>query len=200
LIVLPLLLAQALTGVSLAFPQTVRSLFLPSGSRNAKTKKLPDAGKAPHRNLKSRLLQQDLSEALLVASKAMSDGSLREIRFPDQPGQGLEFRFWRNGDLQESGNNAIALNADGTKATAIGRFAGQSRREKFLLAFKPLHYGELGGLAHRALLAALGLCLAALCITGILIFATPKWRSWRKSRGMVDAKLSPSVGGTLAAR
>ncbi|HWF45613.1 MAG TPA: PepSY-associated TM helix domain-containing protein [Bryobacteraceae bacterium] len=93
LIAVPLLLVQALTGVELAFPQTAQSLFLPSGSRSPKAKKVSSKGKPAHHRSKGVLIQPDLSWALLVAAQAMPEGTLREVRFPSQPGQGLEFRF-----------------------------------------------------------------------------------------------------------
>ncbi|HWF45612.1 MAG TPA: PepSY domain-containing protein [Bryobacteraceae bacterium] len=104
------------------------------------------------------------------------------------------------GDMQASGNNTVMLNADGSKAIAIDRFASHGWKENLLLSFKPFHYGEFGGLAYRTLLALLGLCFAALSLTGILIYATPKWASWRKSRGIMHSKQLSNRAGKLVAR
>jgi uncharacterized iron-regulated membrane protein len=200
LIVLPLLLAQAFTGVELAFPQTIQSLLLPSRSRLTKAKKASSSSKSGRHRRKGMLTQVDLSSALLVAEHAMPGGVLREVKFPTQPGQGLELHYWIRGDLQASGNNTVVLNAAGTKPVTIDRFTGHGWKENLLLSLKPFHYGEFGGLAYRTLLSLLGLCFAALSLTGILIYATPKWASWRKSKGIANSKLLVNRASKLVPR
>jgi uncharacterized iron-regulated membrane protein len=177
------LVAQSLTGIWLAWPETMRAALnsivtVDAELKPAKKKeKARKPGDPPH-----------LSALILAVSKAMPDGRLAELRLPGSPGKPVQARVLRPGDPRSTGNNTITLNASTAAIISIDRFADRPPAGKAVEWITPIHYGEWGSLGARILLAAAGLMLPVLLISGVLIWWLPKRVRARKAAKLPSAE------------
>jgi len=105
-----------------------------------------------------------LDEYLASGSSAMKDATATELRLPDRGNGPVELRLSRPGDLS-AGSNRVYLDPVTAHVLAIDRAADRPIGARFLGAFSPIHYGQVGGWVARMLWALLGLVPPLLLIT-----------------------------------
>jgi len=115
---------------------------------------------------------QSLDDYLAIGSSAMKDATPTELRLPE-PGKGpVELRLSRTGDLS-AGSNRVYLDPVSAHVLAIDRAADRPLGARFLGAFSPIHYGQVGGLTATILWALLGLVPPLLLVTGLIVWWRP---------------------------
>ena len=122
------------------------------------------------------------AERVAVAAAATDAPGLAPVAITDDPLHGVYVvDFARNGTPFYEGFGRIGFAVDRHAARLVfvdrPRLDGAGRL--FLRALYPVHSGQVGGLATRLLVLALGLATCALTATGFL----PWWRRWRSRRG-----------------
>jgi uncharacterized iron-regulated membrane protein len=147
-----LLLLQSVSGASMAFPETARSLVAaPAPSRSP-------AGSA-------ETVAFDLDAAVAAAQDAVMDAAMRDIRLPVVAGRPASVALLPNGSTEGAPMVLVRFDAAGTVSTV-----DDPRRAGFgtsLLAWlRTLHEGRGLGPGWLAVIAALGLLLPVSAVTG----------------------------------
>jgi uncharacterized iron-regulated membrane protein len=167
------------TGIELAFPNTFR------GALTSLTGE-PGAVKAPRRG--SGGSSRPLEEYLSAGRAAMPDGSLVELRLPENAKGVVDLRFHRHGDLAPDGNH-VYLEPSSASVLMVDRLSARPLTARFLAAMSPIHYGEFGGIPIKALWAILGLLPSLLFVTGFVVWRRPVKRksTYRAPEPELDA-------------
>lgn len=163
-----LLSVVALTGIGLAYPDTLRGT-LQWMTGGPATIKAPRVAKAAVRTLRP------LDEYLATAAAAMPDAVPTELRLPEGDKGPVDLRLRRHGDLSSSGNRVYIEPATG-RVLAVRREADQPFGVRVASAFAPIHYGEFGGFPTKLVWVLLGLMPSVLFVTGFITW----WRPSRK--------------------
>jgi uncharacterized iron-regulated membrane protein len=183
LVAMAVILTQSATGIWLAYPDALRGAL---GSIVAVDSKVKAAKKKDKVHGKSQ--RATISALILAVRTAMPDGKLVELRLPDTAGKSVQARVWRAGDPRAAGNNTVTLNASTATVISIDKFADYPPAGKAVDLITPIHYGEWGGLGARVLLAAAGLMIPVLLISGVLIWWLPKRLKARKVATLPSAE------------
>lgn len=176
--VMPLALCTAFTGIYLNLGNEV---FKPVASLFGRV--------SPHPAATLAQLESPRSGALLSPEQAV-DAARRLL-----PPAAQDYAAWYMGHLAPRGAYRVAFKEQGMREQALrvryeqvfiddqtgallGRFGYLSGTptDRFLVWMYPLHSGKSWGLAGRLLISLSGLCIALLCITGVL--------RWLKRRDM----------------
>lgn len=174
-----LLLAVSITGVALAFPETVATVFrIPREKASARPAKR-DGKKDEHAS-------RQIEELLAAAQRAVPGGTPRQVRFPTGGGNQASVRLWLPTDLRPEGNNRVRLEAASLRLVQVERASDWSPAKRWTQLAAPVHYGEWGGALLRILWACIGLVPPVLFVSGIVIWVQPHLA--RRARSQRAAK------------
>jgi uncharacterized iron-regulated membrane protein len=156
------LILLSFTGVALAYPDVFRMVL---GKPVAISKSKQSANRA----------LRPLTEYLNISRAAVNGAELTELRLPKSPKDPINVRFRVASDLGNIGRNEISIDAAG-RVLGIRRIADESAGARIQASFTPIHYGENGGIAIRAVWSLAGVAPTLLFITGILVWFRKKPR------------------------
>jgi uncharacterized iron-regulated membrane protein len=193
----PLLLVLAVTGVSMNLRDQVMAPVVSLFSQLTPTPLAADRRAAPREARVTR--EQALALALTAAQQrgvAVPPGGIFYARSPGVYGVG----FYEPGH-DEHGSGGLGspwFYVDGASGAALGaEFPGTGTAgDIFMQAQFPLHSGRILGTPGRALMSVLGLAVAMLSVTGVVIWARKRRARLRAAqRGSEDAlRLRTSPG------
>ena len=168
-----LLLVGSFTGLFLCFPQAMRAAVnvfapLPADVRPPRPAKRPEGTPLA-----------GLGQIIASAQSAIPDGSWREIRMPEGPGN-VQVRMWRAGDFRSLGNNVVTIDRITAAVVATDLYSTKSSANRFWQAMPGLHYGEWGGLPFRSIYGVAGFLAALLFPTGVLLWWLPTRQTARR--------------------
>jgi uncharacterized iron-regulated membrane protein len=167
------------TGIELAFPDTFKAAMR-SLTGEITPMKQP---RAPKSKTKSKTVHA-FSEYLAAAQIAMPDGAAVEMRLA---GKGpIEIRMHRAGDLEMAGNH-VMVDPGSSAVLLVERLADRPAGTRFLAAFTPIHYAQIGGTPVQLLWSVLGAIPALLFITGLLTW----WRPPARRRKPAAPEMQP---------
>ena len=166
---LAFLLLLALTGVGLAYPQTLHDAWerVTGTPATVRTPKIIGSQlQHPH----------SLDEYIAIARAALPDGVPTELRLPESPTGPVVVRFWRPGDWTPTGSNRVYIDPASTNVLSADVAANWPLGVRLFQSLSPIHYGEWGGLPVKMLWSLFGAAPTALFITGLLVW----WRPARR--------------------
>jgi uncharacterized iron-regulated membrane protein len=160
-----LLAVVSFTGVGISYPDTFRQAWqLLTGH--------PAVSQVKRKFKIDGPATQSLDEYLAIGSRAMKDATPTELRLPDTGKGPVELRLSRPGDLS-AGSNRVYLDPVSARVLAIDRAADRPLGARFLGAFSPVHYGQIGGFFAKVLWVLLGLVPTVLLVTGLIVWLRP---------------------------
>ena len=185
----------SLTGIVLAYPQTLRDAWQRMTGQPA-TVGIPKLAKSRVKQTKS------LDEYLAVGRAALPDGVATELRVPEKAKDPVVVQFRRHGDLAQAGSNRVFLDPASSKVLVVDRAADWTLGVWFFQSQQPIHYAEFGGLPVKILWSVLGVTPAVLFVTGLVVWWRPKNRKRRReaSTALQPGERSHSSETMLAAR
>ena len=185
------LFLMSFTGVDLAFPDTFRL------GMQAFTGMPPKehSARVPKTKAATSKAAMHLDDYVSSAKTAMPDGIPVELRLPESKG-GVEVQMRAAGDLGPAANHVWLDPATG-RVLAIDRVADRLRGVRLLAAFKPIHYGQVGGGPIRILWGLGGLVPALLFVTGLITWWKPSKRKTAAMRYGAGHKRRDCVAGKL---
>lgn len=153
---LALLAVAAVTGTALAFSESVRSALngLTGGSLAT-----------PAASIAAR---PRLDAALASAQAALPSGRVTWIYLPARPGAPVTVRLRTPGEHHPNGLNRVYTDPSTGALIRVDRAADAPLGVRAFEWIYPLHIGTLGGIPHRAVLAAFGFLPSLLLVTGVL--------------------------------
>jgi uncharacterized iron-regulated membrane protein len=174
------LILESVTGIFLAFPQTLRGIVgsVAPIAADVRPPRAPKPAAAPPESV-------SLGTLMSAAHTAIPDGFVRELRMPEDGGN-AQIRMWRPGDFRSLGNNVVFVSGSTGKVLTVERYSERPSGNRLIQAMAALHYDEWGGLTLRVLCAVAGLVTPLLMISGLLIW-------WYSRRGNSAAVSRPVV-------
>jgi uncharacterized iron-regulated membrane protein len=169
----------SLTGVGLAYPQTLRGAWEHLTGQ-------PAAVLAPKLAEARTQQQKSLDEYIAIGRAAIPDGAPTELRVPVPPTGPVIVRIWRSGDLTQTGSNRVYIDPESGRVLSTDLAANWPLGVRLFQALAPIHYGEFGGLPIKILWSLLGVAPAVLFVTGFLFW----WRPGKQKRG---SKIRPEL-------
>jgi uncharacterized iron-regulated membrane protein len=160
-------LLLSLTGVVLAYPQTMRDAWQRVTGQPA-TVAIPKLDKTRGKPSKS------LDDYLAIAHAAMPDGVPTELRIAEKAKDPVTVQFWRHGDLSSDGTNRVLVDPSSGKVLFIDRAADWPIGVRLFQSMQPLHYALFGGLTAKIIWSILGALPAVLFVTGLVVWWRPK--------------------------
>jgi uncharacterized iron-regulated membrane protein len=156
-----LLLFVAVTGVLIAFPQTItRMLGGPPPPRAIVLEENPRA-------------HATLEEYLAAAERAIPGGAVKQLRLPRTPDRPVTARIRIPGDLRQDGSARVNLEPSTARVMSFDKPDDWTLSKSIVQAATPLHYGEWGGPALRLLWFIIGLIPPVLFVTGVMMWWAP---------------------------
>jgi uncharacterized iron-regulated membrane protein len=155
------LLFIALTGVMIAFPQTITQWL---------------GGPPPQRAVvvaENPAVHTTLESYIAAAEQAVPGGALMQLRLPRTPDRPVTARVRTSGDLRQDGSTRVNLEPGTARILSVDKPEDWPVSKAIVQAATPLHYAEWGGLAPRVLWFLAGLLPPALFVTGIMMWWTP---------------------------
>jgi uncharacterized iron-regulated membrane protein len=174
-----LLLFVAVTGVVIAFPQTITQLL--GGPLPPRPVSVAENSAAP----------ATLEEYVVAAERAIPGGTVRQLRLPRTPDRPVNARIRMPGDLRQGGSARVNLEPVTARILSIERPEDWPISKSIVQASTPLHYGEWGGFAVRLLWFLIGLMPPVLFVTGLMMWWAP-YDARRKA-----ARVSAARGAAL---
>jgi uncharacterized iron-regulated membrane protein len=169
------LLFVAMTGIMVAFPETITQML---GGPPAPRPVVLAEHTAAHTTL----------EAYIAAAEhAVFQGTVRQLRLPRTPDRPVVARLRTPGDLRPDGSTRVNLEPATGRILSLDRPEDWPLSKAIVQAATPLHYGEWGGLALRMFWFLVGLLLPALFVTGILMWWAP-YEARRKAARIAAAR------------
>jgi uncharacterized iron-regulated membrane protein len=130
----------------------------------------------------------DIDKLITAAQSALPGAQPSIIRFPTRANEPVSIRMRRVGDLRRIGAHTVYLHPSTGAILRVDDFANAPLATRLVDSLAPLHTGEFGNGAIRALWAVAGLALPLLFLTGFLLW-------WNKSVVRRRA-IAPSVADT----
>ena len=157
---------SSITGISLAYPDTVRRavdrlMGTQADAKPAKSKKKKSTGES------SRL--RPLADYAAVVAAAIPGGKIRELSLPDSSGP-LQLRVWAPGDYRRSGSSRVNLDPATLAVVSASRFSDAPASLKVTQGATALHYAEWGGITIQILWFIAGLMPSILFGSGVMIW------------------------------
>jgi len=171
------LLLQALTGITLGFPQTFRSaveLFTGQSTERPPRAKLQDKGP-----------RQPLEVLLQAAVQEVPGGQAREVRLPQNDRGPVTVRVWHEGDFRPEGSNQVTLNSATAAVISVDRSANWSVARRIEMTPASVHYAEWGGGPVKAVWFAIGIAPTLLFVSGLAIW----WTGYRARRQVAEKQM-----------
>jgi uncharacterized iron-regulated membrane protein len=156
-----LLLFVAVTGIVIAFPQTITQLL---------------GGPAPPRPVvaaENPGARTTLEGYIAAAERAVPGGAVRQLRLPTTPRRPITARIRMPGDLRQGGSTRVNLEPGTGRVLSLDRPEDWPIPKSIVQAATPLHYGEWGGMALRIAWFLVGLMPPVLFITGVMMWWVP---------------------------
>jgi uncharacterized iron-regulated membrane protein len=165
-----LLLFVAVTGVIMAFPQTVTRLL--GGAVAAKT-----SPSRPGRHAGNATFE----EYRAAAERALPGAAVTQLRLPRTANGAVVARLRMPGDLRLDGSARVSLESGTARVISIDQPGTWAPARSIVEAATPLHYAEWGGLTLRLAWFFIGLLPPVLFISGLMMWCAPI-RAKRKAR------------------
>lgn len=172
-----LLLIVSLTGIYLAYPNTIQRAL---GVAPAKTRHKLNAGS--ERGERERKSSKPIEELLAAAKQAVPGGSVRQLRFAGKTSGQVTARLWVPGDFRPGGSNRVMLDPSTARVLQIDRASDWSAMQRLTESATPVHYAEWGGPILQVLWAFIGFAPPILFISGFLIWLQPYLARRRAAR------------------
>jgi uncharacterized iron-regulated membrane protein len=170
-----MLVMMSLSGVTLAFPQTVAAMLGVKGGFPARGEGRPPL---------------DLDAVLAQAADAMPGATILEVRLPNPAGQPVSVRMQPHGTLAGSPPALVMVDPAGARVTSVRDPRTQGAAALTLAWLRALHYGEVFWLPWRAMVAATGLALSLLAVTGATL-----WSLKRRNRQRISQQRRAALSG-----
>jgi len=183
-----LLLIVSITGIYLAYPNTIQSVL---GVAPDETRRRIKAARDKGEGLREEA--KPIDELLTAVRQAVPGRSVRQISFADKSGRGqVTVRIWAPGDVRPKGSNRVTLDASTARVLHFDRASDWSPIKRLTQSATPVHYAEWGGLPLRILWAFIGFAPPVLFVSGFLIWLQP-YLTRRKSARQTRANNLISV-------
>ncbi len=191
-----LLLILSVTGICVAYPQTMASLA--GVARIGMTRTAPAVDSA---SVESQSVEIMPVEALADAARRAIPGStVRQIRFAENPGQAAIVRLSAPGDLRAEGGNRVSLDPATARVLQVDRQSDRASHWTWLQWLEqsaaPVHYAEWGGLTIRILWSMAGLAPTLLFLSGFFMWWYP-WRAKVRAARRAYAASGTPLSGNL---
>ncbi len=177
-----MLVVMSLSGVSLAFQQTIRGmLFIPGGG--------PGAG-PPRAEAHATL---DIDAVLQRATGAAPGATVADVRLSNPPGRPVMVRM-NVPDALEGTPLAVAMvDPAGKRVLSLQDPRTEPMPALVLGWLRALHFGEAFGMVWRVLVALAGVTLPLLAVTGAML-----WLLRRRNRLRLSAQRRAALQGAVA--
>jgi uncharacterized iron-regulated membrane protein len=163
------LLLSSATGIWLCYPATLRALLFGPSAKRVRMKHEPESrGSA------------GLNAWIQSAQAAITDGVIREIRFPERGGP-VQIRMHRPGDFRSTGDNLVLVNTTSAKVVAVNLYASASLPDRLSQIVTGLHYADWGNGTGRFAIAVAGLLLPLVLVSGSIAWWLTRPRTARNS-------------------
>lgn len=178
-VVAPLLLVSALTGVMMTLPKVEELLLAPFSSPAvmAKAQKPPKAQGGP--------LARDIDWAAVIgaARARYPDGELRIVSLPAKPGGLISLRLRQQGEWLPNGRTMFWFDPADGRLVQMRDAQAQPLGVRIANAEYPVHAAKVGGLAYRLVMTVSGLAMALLGSLAVWTFwANPKTKKRKRPR------------------
>ena len=193
IVVAPLLLLAALTGVMMIFRPVAGFVLAPLSSPDEIAAALapPEAATGPIP------LKPDWSSLIARAQSRFPGARLRIVSVPAQPGQMIAIRMKQSAEWLPNGRSTVWLDPrSGVMIEARDALAMPVGAQAYNMLY-PLHAAKVGGLPYRLLMSAAGL---ALVVLGLFT----SWTFWFRRRprssppkGQTEVAFLPKAGPTV---
>jgi uncharacterized iron-regulated membrane protein len=157
----------SLTGIGLAYPQTMRDAWQRMTGQPA-TVVVPKLDKSRGKPAKS------LDEYLAIARAALPDGVATEMRVAEKAKDPVVVQFRRHGDLSSDGTNRVLVDPSSGKVIFVDRAEDWPLGVRLFQSLAPIHYALFGGLPAKILWSLLGATPSVLFVTGLVVWWRPK--------------------------
>lgn len=169
------LLVAAVTGASLIFTGTFeRAAYLVTLSRPASTEPPPVAPAAT-----SERAALPLDSLLRLAELAQPGGEISYVYFPHVANGSLGVRKRLPGERHPNGKSFVYLDPADARVLSVENGALAPSGGRLYSVLYPIHIGVIGGAWTRVIAVLVGLALAILPVTGVLMW----WRRRRRGAG-----------------
>ncbi len=170
-----MLVLMSLSGVTLAFPQTVGALLD------------VQAGFPPRVEGRASL---DVDAVLAQAANALPGALLLDARLPNLAGRPVTLRMQPPGTLAGSPPAFVAVDPAGLRVISVRDPRTQGVAALTLAWLRALHYGEAFWLPWRAVVTLSGLALSMLAVTGVAV-----WLLKRRNRRRISRQRQAALSG-----
>ena len=170
-----MLVLMSLSGVTLAFPQTVGAILgVPVG--------FPPRGEGR--------ASLDLDAVLAQAAKALPGAATLDVRLPNPAGRPVTVRMQPPGTLGGSPPAFVTVDPAGARVISVRDPRTQGAAATTLAWLRALHYGDVFWLPWRALVTLCGLALSLLALTGVAL-----WLLKRRNRQRLSQQRQAALSG-----
>jgi uncharacterized iron-regulated membrane protein len=158
------LLFVAVTGVMMAFPQTITQMM--GGAA-------PAAVRASHSHTEHSSGGATLPEYIHAAELAVPGGRVTELRLAHGRDGVVNARVRVPGDMRIDGSARVNLEAGTARVVSIDKPSDWPVARSIVEAATPLHYAEWGGMAIRGVWFFIGLIPPVLFVSGLMMWWAP---------------------------
>ena len=170
-----MLVVMSASGVTLAFPETLRAVAaVPSPPRPGPGLSRPARGEAE---------PLDIDAALARAGSAVPGAAIVDARLPTEPGRPVLVRLRLPGGIEGAPYAVASVDPAGSQVLSVQDPRGQNLVASALAWCRALHFGDAFGLAWRVMVLAAGIALLLLGITGPAL-----WLLRRRNRQRLDER------------
>ncbi len=187
-----LLLTVSITGIYLAFPNTIQSALGAAPARTPRKMKVAREKRQP-----GSAQSKPMEEWIAAARQAVPGGVVRQIKFAENTARGqVAMRIRAPGDVRPEGSNRVTLDPSTARILQVDRASDWSLMKRLTQCATPVHYAEWGGLPMRILWALMGLVPPVLFVSGVLIWLQPYLTRRKYARRKPEAD-QPTGAGCL---
>ena len=176
-----MLVVMSLSGVSLAFPQTIRAMLAVSDAA-------PPRGDGAPRGSANTVA--DLDAVLQRADEAVPGAAVIDVRLPNPPGRPAMVRLRLAGAWDGSPPAVVMVDPAGRRVVSLQDPRTESMAALALGWLRALHFGEALGPVWRALVCLTGVGLPVLAGTGATL-----WLLRRRNRLRLASQRRAAVQG-----
>ena len=162
-----ILIVISVTGIGLAYAETVKQLADSIGGGTARVRKA-DRSSSALKGEESAALP--LEQYVSATQGALPEGSMRELRMPERGGNAVTALFSMPGDLRSKGSSSVTLDPASAKVIATESFPSMQPSEKLFYVVTLIHFVEWGGWPVKIAWCLFGLSPTVLTATGIAIW------------------------------
>lgn len=166
------LVIQALSGIYLSYPQTIRaglSYFTPVPTEKRMKKKASMV-----------TTMQPLQSFILAVRHQYPEARIRELRL--SPTGPVSIKFSLPGDVRPTGVNQVQLDRASAEPIHADLIADQPTSSRGIEILTAIHYADWGGVGPRLLSLVLGFSPLVLTVSGFLIWWLPRRKAATRLR------------------